>query len=54
MATADTTLSTLKIHEYANYALAGATPIAILSSKVGGQVEPVLTSDSDSDWCVLG
>lgn len=30
---ADTTKSGLKIHEYANYALAGATPVAILSSK---------------------
>jgi hypothetical protein len=29
---ADTSAGSLKVHELANYALAGATPLAILSS----------------------
>ncbi|KAG1673288.1 hypothetical protein FOA52_002568 [Chlamydomonas sp. UWO 241] len=32
---ADTSRAGLKVHEYANYALAGATPLALLGSKGG-------------------
>ena len=40
---ADTSAGSQKIHEYANYALAGATPLAVFSTKVEPTVHALVS-----------